>query len=271
MKKVLSVLLCLMLLLPAAAFAQARMPELHGTVTDDANVLSAQTVSDLSAYAEKLSEQTQMDLHIAIVHFLDGMDAQSYANALFAKWELDDNDLLLLGAAGEDTFATVLGAEVQKQLGSANAENLMFTSSAFGRQFSTQQYDAAFASWCTALNTLVEKQLNESIRMDGLFGQTASSPIQQVQSYGSELWGDVMQSITDSNEDYYERLEERWDSEDDGLSAGGWIVLIILVMVMLRRNKYERHKRPGCTGWLFSLLGVNLLADLFRRRRHKRF
>ena len=268
MKKILSILLCAMLLLPAAAFAQARMPERHGIVTDDANVLSAQTVSDLSSYAEKLSDQVDIGLHVALVHFLDGMDAQSYANALFAKWELGNSDLLLLGAAGEDTFATALGADVQKRLGSANAENLMFTSSSFGYQFSTQQYDAAFASWCVALNKLVEKQLDEIIRMDGLFGQTAPPPVQQVQNYGSELWGDIMQSITDSNEDYFEHLEDRWDFDDDGLSAGGWIVLIILAVIMLRRNKYERRKRPGCTGWILSLLGVNLLVDLFRRRRH---
>lgn len=268
MKRFLSVLLCLMLLLPVSAFAQARMPERHGTVTDDANVLSAQTASDLSAYAEKLYDQADIGLHVAIVHFLDGMDVQSYANALFAKWELGDGDLLLLGAAGEDTFATALGADVQKRLGTANAENLMFTSSSFAYQFSTQQYDAAFASWCVALNTLVEKQLDETIRMDGLFGQTAPSPVQHVQNYGSELWGDIMQSISESNEDYFEHLEERWDSDDDGLSAGGWIVLIILVMIMLRRNKYEKRKKPGCIGWIFSLLGINLLADLFRRRRH---
>ena len=47
-----------------------------------------------------------------------------------------------------------------------------------------------------------------------------------------------------------------------------WILLIILVMIVLRRNKYERRKRPGCIGWIFSLLGINLLADFFRRRRH---
>jgi len=267
MKKIFAVFLCLMLLVPVAGFAQARLPQRHSTVTDDANVLSSQTVSDISAYAQKVRDRTDIGLHIAIVHFLDGLDAQSYANALFEKWDLGDSDLLLLGAAGEDTFATALGADVQKRLGSANAENLMFTSSSFGYQFSTQQYDAALASWCTALNALIEKQLDESIRMDGLFGQTSPSPIQQAQSYGSELWSDIMQSISDSNEDYFEHLEQRWD-EDEGLSAGGWIVLIILLMIIFRRNKYERRKRPGCMGWIFSLLGINLLSDLFRRRRH---
>ena len=39
----------------------------------------------------------------------------------------------------------------------------------------------------------------------------------------------------------------------------------ILVMIVLRRNKYERKKRPGCLGWLFGLLGINLLVDFFKK------
>lgn len=267
MKKALCIFFCLLMLLPSMALAAARMPQRHSTVTDDANVLSAQTASDISAYAEKLSDQVEIELHVALVHFLDGMDARSYADALFAKWELGSDDLLVLGAAGEDSFATALGADVQKKLGSANAENLLFTSSAFGSLFAAQQYDAAFAAYCTALNALIEKQMEKTIRMDGLFGQTAPSPMEQAHSYGSQLWSDIMQSISDSSEDYHAQ-HQREEQEDNGLSAGGWIVLIILVMIMLRRNKYERKKRPGCIGWIFSLLGVNLLVDVLRRKKH---
>jgi len=265
MKKTICVLVCLLLaLMPVWALASLRMPNCRGAVTDDANVLSAQTASDLAQYAERLENETSIALQVALVHFLDGAEVQSYANTLFDLWELDGDHLLVLGAAGEDRFATVAGSQAAQQLGARNAENLLYTSSEFAQLFTAQQYDAAFAAYCTALSALVEKQMNETVRLDGLFGQTAPSPVQQAQSYASGVWDDIMQSITDSSQDYYEHHED----DDNGLSAGGWILLILLVMVMLRRNKYEKQKRPGCMGWLFSLLGINFFMNFLRRRRH---
>ena len=265
MKKIISVLLCLMLALSClSASAAVRMPDCRGTLTDDANVLSTQTAADLAQYAERLENETGISLMVALVHFLDGAEVQSYANTLFDLWELGSDHLLVLGAAGEDRFATAAGSQAAAKLGASNAENLMYTSSAFGTLFASQQYDAAFAAYCTAMSALVEKQLGETVRTDGLFGQTAPSPSQQVQTFGSELWSEIMEAISDSSESYYEH-HEREEDEDNGLSAGGWIVLIILVMIMLRRNKYERKKRPGCLGWLFGLLGINLLVDFFKK------
>lgn len=265
MKKLFSILICLALaVLPVCAMAGVRMPACRGTVTDDANVLSAQTASDLNKYAERLENETGIALRVALVHFLDGAEAQSYANALFDLWELGGDHLLVLGAAGEDHFATVAGGQAAEKLGDRNAENLLYTSSDFAQLFGTQQYDAAFAAYCTALNALVEKQTGETIRMDGLFGQTVPTPVQQAQNYASQAWTDIMQSITDSSQSYYERHED----DDNGLSAGGWILLILLVWIMLRRNKYEKRKRPGCLGWLFSILGLNFFINLLRRTRH---
>ena len=268
MKKYFVILICLALaLLPMSAMAGVRMPECRGTVTDDANVLSAQTASDLSEYAKRLEDETGIALHVALVHFLDGAEVQSYANSLFDLWELESRDLLIVGAAGEDSFAAAAGNDALRTLGQSNVDNLLYTSSDFAGLFKTQQYDAAFAAYASAMTDLVKKQTNETIRMDGLFGQTDPSPAQQVQTFGSELWSDIMESITDSSEDYYEH-HEREEREDNGLSAGGWIVLIILVSIMLRRNKYEKKKNPGCTGWLFSMLGINFLINFLRRRHH---
>ena len=108
--------LCLAVVLPACALAAARMPAMRDAVTDDADVLGQQTAADIAEYAQKVQEKTDISIHVAIVHFLDGLDAQTYANQLFEKWALGDDDLLLLGAAGEDSFATALGKNVQKKL-----------------------------------------------------------------------------------------------------------------------------------------------------------
>lgn len=124
------------------ALASARLPAQRGALTDDADVLSAQTVSDFSSYAQRWRRRRSLRLHVALVHFWDGLDAQAYADALFEAWNLGDMDILLCGAAGEDAFATAMGDGAADLLGRQSAENLMYTSSRFGTLFASQQYDA---------------------------------------------------------------------------------------------------------------------------------
>lgn len=98
MRKRLALCLCLLVAaLPLSAFAAVRLPAQRGVVTDDANVLGAQTAADIAEYAEKVESETDVRLHVAIVHFLDGMEASTYAQTLFEKWELEGNDVLFAG------------------------------------------------------------------------------------------------------------------------------------------------------------------------------
>lgn len=267
-RRMMSLLLCL-LLMPALALGAARMPEMRGSVTDAANVLSGETAADLAAYAQRAEEKTGLKMYVAIVHFLDGMDAQSYANELLEGWELDDDAMLLLGAAGEDGFATALGSEAAKKLGKANVESLMYTSSQFGALFRAQRYDEAFTAYCTALNALISKELDVKIRMDGLFGQSGASGTQTAQSYTSELWNEVMTAITDSSETDSDRYE-RHAREEHGLTAGGWIVLLVLAVILFRQNRRDHRQERrggGCLSWIFGLFGWKLLHNLLHGKR----
>ena len=267
MKKLLQCLCLLMaLILPLTAFAAVRMPAQRGTVTDDANVLSTQTIHDVNDYATLLADETGVGLHVAVVHFLDGLDAQTYADRLFEKWSLSSDDLLLLAAAGEDTCATSMGKDVSEKLGKANAENLMYTSSAFASLLRTQQYDAAFNAYFTALNALVEKQTGSTIRMGSLFG---SEPVPETTvSFGSQLWSEVMDALEDSGEELREDLE-RHEKEDNGMTAGSWIVLIVLFVIIMKQSRKSRHSRRfdrrgcGCSplGWIIGLLGLGWLFN----------
>lgn len=269
--------LCLALLVPACALAAARMPAMRGTLTDDADILNTQIAADIATYAEKVQKETDISLHVALVHFLDGLDAQTYANRLFEKWNLGDDDMLLLGAAGEDSFATAMGKNVQKKLGKSNAENLMYTSSAFSSLFRSQQYDAAFCAYFQAMNALVNKQLDAGIRLGTLFGSVESTDQSQTQSFGSQLWSEVMQEIYDTSETHQEYQAEHRQS-GNGMSAGEWIVLAVLIAIVFsqstparkgRRNRDYRSYGCGCSpiGWLFSLFGINVLIDTLRGRR----
>lgn len=269
LKSMLCLCLCLLLALTGPALASARLPAQRGALTDDADVLSAQTVSDFSSYAQQVETETGLRLHVALVHFWDGLDAQAYADALFEAWALGDKDILLCGAAGEDAFAAAMGKDASDMLGRQSAENLMYTSSRFGTLFASQQYDAALAEYCRAFNALLIKQTGAEISLDGLFGmpqvQTTPVPVSE-----SRLWDEVMDAINDSSADYQTRHESRRHTEN-GLSAGGWIVLAVLVLIVLRSGGRRRagRARGGCgcapLGWLFSLLGLNVLIDTFRR------
>lgn len=266
MKKLLCILLCL--LLPAASFAAARMPEMRGSINDSADVLSAQTASDLAEFSKLLSQKENIDLHVATVHFLDGMEAQAYADQLFDKWQLTGEDMLLVCAAGEDTFATAMGEYAEMVLGRTNADNLLYTSSEFGPLFRTQQYDAAMAAYARGLNTLLEKQTGNAVRMDGLFGEEALTVPHTFDVYGGELWREVMDAINETSADYQNHFIEEEDREN-GLTAGGWIVLIILIMIVLRQNRHDKARRRahrsgcGCSplGWIIGLLGLGFLFN----------
>ena len=177
-------------------------------------------------------------------------------------------DILLCGAAGEDAFATLMGDGAADLLGRQSAENLMYTSSRFGTLFASQQYDAALAEYCRAFNALVLKRTDADISLDGLFGTAQATPAPTSES---RLWDEVMDAINDSSEAYQARHDSRRHTEY-GLSAGGWIVLAVLVLIVLKSGRRGRagRMRGGCgcapLGWLFSLLGLNVLIDMFRRR-----
>ena len=200
-----------------AAFAAVRMPENRGALTDDANVLGTLTAKDVMAYASRVEEETGVKLHVALVNFLDGMEVKTYARQLFQRWELGGDDLLLLGAAGEDSFAAVMGSNVEKKLGASNAENLLYTSSSFATLFQSQQYDAAFASFSEALNDLQERQYNADISLNGLY-QTEETATSKKSSTGSELWEQVIGSITENTADY-QQYHETHEQDEGGLSA----------------------------------------------------
>ena len=237
-------------------------------------MLGTLTARDVMAYASRAEEKTGVKLHVALVNFLDGMEVKTYVRQLFQRWELGGDDLLLLGAAGEDSFAAVMGGNVEKKLGASNAENLLYTSSSFASLFQSQQYDAAFTSFFKALNDLLERQYNADISLNGLF-QTEETVTAKKSSAGSELWEQVIGSITENTADY-QQYHETHEQDEGGLSARGWLVLAILVMIVFsqsdparkaRRNRRGNGKRMGLIGWILTLIGAGTVVNKLRRRR----
>ncbi|HNW85505.1 MAG TPA: TPM domain-containing protein [Candidatus Limiplasma sp.] len=284
-KAIATVALALALLFSATALGEARYPTLGGTVTDDANVLSQSVAADIAAYAEKLESSADIKLHVAIVQFLDGEAAQTYADTLFTRWELGENDLLLLGAAAEDTFAVATGSGVKAKLSDASLKNLLY-GSGFSDAFKTQQYDQAFGSLFVALNDLVAKQTGKTIALDQLFqayqsgtqsasGQnTLQNTLNAVVDTSSQLWANTIDSISNSVQNYQDYHQQRDDS-GSGLTPGGWIVLAVIVLIIFGQSAPGRRaRRSGCgcspIGWVLGGLGLGALWNRSRGEDYHR-
>ena len=289
------------LLCAVPALGEARFPAVGGVVTDDANVISPAMAKDLAAYAEKLESGADVKLRVAVVQFLDGETAQTYADALFTRWKLDGRSLLIVGAAAEDSFAVASGATVREKLSDASLKSLLY-SSGFADAFQTQRYDDAFGSLMVGFNSLAGKQLGWSMDLGSLFaayqpkaaqadtdtvGDAVTSAIQSaadaasaaassassaiagavntVVNTTSQLWSSTVSSIDSSAQQYKDSSR---DENGHGLTPGGWIVLAILVLIVVgQTGPARRARRFGCgcspLGWIFGTLG---LGALFGRR-----
>ncbi len=271
------VLLC-GLMLPGLALSGARYPTLAGAVTDDANALSQTLVSDMAKFQSLAQADTGVVPYVVIVHFLDGLDAQTYANELFARWKLGDNDFLLLGAVGEDTYACAMGKGVK--FSELNAKNLL-ASSGFSQLFKSQHYDEAFGKYFVAFSDMLGKQYSVNLRLGQLFsayqtGTQATAPAATSKpnwtAFVSDMYGEFLDRF-DTNAKDYEDYHQQRKEEGNGLSAGEWIILVIIIMIIVSQTdpvrKARKKGRSGCGcspfGWIFGLLGLNALFGRKRR------
>lgn len=171
MKRICSLLLLLCLAV-SCAVAEPRYPAQTGETTDAAAVLSHTTLEDLRTLDSRLDKADALRLHIVTVDFLDGSDADAYAEALFHRWSLDDEDILLLMAVGEDKYAIATGEDVDRLLARSTLVKLLAAS--FEEPFMRQQYDQAVAEYVTALVREINKVCGASVSTSGLFGRSST-------------------------------------------------------------------------------------------------
>jgi len=99
-------------LLSAYAFA-LDVPSLTGRVVDQADVMTAESRSDVEAKWKDLEDKSGIQLVVAKVKSLQGGDIETYANELFRSWKLGQaqkNDgVLLLVAPAENKVRIEVG------------------------------------------------------------------------------------------------------------------------------------------------------------------
>ena len=81
------------------------------------------------------------------------------------------------------------------------------------------------------------------------------------------LWRDVMDSINQSAYDYHDSYDQS-AREQNGMTAGGWLVLIILIVIVTRQGRRDRRGAPGGCGCLpvtliTTVIALALLSAIF--------
>lgn len=245
MKKCFCLLLALLCLWTSAT-AEPRYPEKQGYVTDAAAVLSQSTVKDLSSFAQQLDDETILCFYVVTVDFLDGASLSNYANGLRQYWSLDDNDLLLLLAVGEDKFGSFSGNNANFWPSQQAQEKLL--SIYLEEAFLQQRYDEALSLYVPALANEINKIFDGDIDLSGRFGQTQQADIDWAEEWSSRL-NDLFQEDDPSPID---RVTH--EDKDTGFSLGKVILTIFLLTVIFGK----RRGRRGCNPFTRLFAGFGL-------------
>lgn len=266
-------LICLVLF-SFTALAAPRIPEKGDILSDYADVLSTPTLQEIAAFNERLSEKTGVHLHILSVHFLDGVDISTYANMVFERWGLSENDILLIMAVGEDSYTTKAGINVEKRFPGASQQNLL--SATFDGPYRGYRYDEAVAAYVPALGSALAKQYGVTLNTTGLFGKAEQSsptptfsPDDSTKADGGFLWmgSTSLDAITQGVEQAGRKVTSLFDRLTRNLSFGRILFLLFLFSIIFggRRKYWRGCSGCGCgpLGWIIAALG---LGNLFNRK-----
>jgi uncharacterized protein len=135
------VLAALTLCLASLALA-LDFPPLTGRVVDQANILTAQSRTDLEAKLKELEDKSSIQLVVATVKSLQGSDVETYTNELFRFWKLGEakknNGALLLIAPAEHKVRIEAGYGLEGTL--TDALSSVIISSAIVPRFKTGDF-----------------------------------------------------------------------------------------------------------------------------------
>jgi uncharacterized protein len=120
------------------------VPPLTGRVVDQANIMTAQSRTDLEAKLKELEDKSSIQLVVATVKSLQGSDVETYANELFRFWKLGEakknNGVLLLIAPAEHKVRIEVGYGLEGTL--TDALSSVIISSAIIPRFKAGDFSA---------------------------------------------------------------------------------------------------------------------------------
>jgi len=274
-----TLLIILLLSIPLNTLAAVRYPaKTDLAVSDNANILPEQTITDLNTFHETLKNKTGVKLWVVTVHFLDGMNVSSFGHEVFRQWNLDDEDLLMIVSSGDEECTTIAGSALANRFQEESQQHLL--SAYFLKDFQNEQYEAAFRQYIPQLASSLGKQYGVSVSSANLFGIPSITPTAAptvAPSGNNDSWmdylpgGSMFFSEWEENDKQPEATSRPYqEDKSSGFSLGSLFILLILFSLIFgsrRRRLYDRTGCMGCgcgpLGWIFAGLGLN---ELFKNR-----
>ncbi|MFA6205512.1 MAG: TPM domain-containing protein [Methylocystis sp.] len=134
----------LFFLVASLAFAAVNYPPLAGRVVDQADVIPPSTKSAIESKLRDLEDKSGIQLVVASVNSLDGLDVETYANGLFRAWKLGEtkknNGVLFLVAPNERKMRIEVGYGLEGTL--TDALSKIILTSAVAPRFKARDYGA---------------------------------------------------------------------------------------------------------------------------------
>jgi uncharacterized protein len=134
----------LLFFIASLAFAAANYPPLTGRVVDQADIIAASTKSAIETKLSDLEDKSGIQLVVASVNSLDGLDVETYANGLFRAWKLGEakknNGVLFLVAPNERKMRIEVGYGLEGTL--TDALSKIILTSAVAPRFKARDYGA---------------------------------------------------------------------------------------------------------------------------------
>ncbi|MBG0799696.1 TPM domain-containing protein [Methylocystis sp. L43] len=132
----------LVFLVASLAFAAVNYPLLTGRVVDQADVIPPSTKSAIESKLRDLEDKSGIQLVVASVDSLEGLDVETYANGLFRAWKLGEakknNGVLFLVAPNERKMRIEVGYGLEGTL--TDALSKIILTSAVAPRFKARDY-----------------------------------------------------------------------------------------------------------------------------------
>lgn len=229
-----------------AAKIAPRYPKQDGYATDAAQILSSTTLEDLGTVDKRLDQADVLRLKIATVDFLDGQEVGAYADALFDRWDLDDEDVLLLLAVGNGEYAISAGSDAARKLTPALQQELLQQHVKPMLDKKEKDYEGAVVDFTLAFVSETNRLYGKRISTSGLFGKSASGLIDRI--------GQLHFGLTDDDDGSF------FTREDKGTGFSFLKVVLIVVVLLVIFGSRSSKTRDRATG----------IADKVKSRIHKR-
>ena len=237
-KQIVCVILLCLLLFRAVSCQAITYPEKGGYLVDSTGLITEEIRRDIDTLSERTEASYGGRAYVYVTHFLGGTPVHEFARELFDRWQLTDQDYLLVMVMGEETSALLLGKKLSSALPGETADNVM--SRYFRPDFQRREYGQAVASVLPEMSRQAARAFQKELDVSGLFSA------QTVQAQDSaDGWSDFITSGYVNWLDYgtgSQHTQHEYKPRNEGFHTGTIVFLAVLAWVLIRLSRKKRRR-----------------------------